>query len=233
MSDARVRMVLGTWAPIAAATTVLCLFVNLAVQQNFRTTADDPQIQLAEDGAAMLAAGGQPHALSARPSSPLPEARTAVPVDIGQSLAPWIAVYGSGGTRLSSNGRLHGALPELPPGIFDYVRDNGEDRVTWKPGPGLRIALDIRRVDGANKPFFVAAGRSLRETERRVDSLNLITLLGLATVLSSPHLLAAFLFNRGRAGVGLMARHRGWSNRRLRRRARSRVRRDGVPRVRI
>lgn len=192
MSDARVRMVLGTWAPVVVATTVLCLFVNLAVQQNFRATADDPQTQLAEDGAAMLAAGTQPDVVFAQPNSAAPNLRLSGPIDIGRSLAPWVAVYGSGGTPLSSDGRLHGALPELPPGIFDYVRDSGQDRVTWRPEPGLRIALVIHRVEGS-KPYFVASGRSLRETERRVNSLNLMTLIAWAAALLGS-LLVAILF---------------------------------------
>ena len=172
------------WAPVAAAATVICLFVNLAVQQSFRTSADDPQIQLAEDTAT-----GQMVEPQRQPREGLPA------VDIGSSLASWVAVYDDTGRPVVSSGRLHGIMPELPPGIFDYVREHGLDRVTWKPEAGLRIALIVVRTDGAN-PHFVASGRSLRETERRIDSLNLISLLGWVGALIAA-LLATLVFGPG------------------------------------
>jgi hypothetical protein len=56
---------------------------------------------------------------------------------------------------------------------LDYVRTHGQDRVTWQPEPGVRIAAVVVRYQGA-QPGFVLAGRSLREVEVREDNAELI-----------------------------------------------------------
>lgn len=58
----------------------------------------------------------------------------------------------------------------------------GENRVTWQPEPGIRIALVVRPV-GNDSGRFVAAGRNMREAESRVDSLSLMTLLAVVITL--------------------------------------------------
>jgi hypothetical protein len=52
---------------------------------------------------------------------------------------------------------------------LEYVRSHGEDRVSWQPEPGVRIAAVIIRYQGAQSGF-VLAGRSLREVEVREDN---------------------------------------------------------------
>ena len=47
---------------------------------------------------------------------------------------------------------------------------NGEDRVTWQPQGNVRIALVVTKVTGVQSGF-IAAGRSLREVEKREDQL--------------------------------------------------------------
>jgi hypothetical protein len=51
-----IRYTLKFWLPLAAAVTMLSGLVYIAVQQNMRIGANDPQIQLAEDAARALAA---------------------------------------------------------------------------------------------------------------------------------------------------------------------------------
>ena len=45
------------WLPLGLVTLILCGLVNLAVQQNYRMSANDPQIQAAEDVAAAISQG--------------------------------------------------------------------------------------------------------------------------------------------------------------------------------
>ncbi len=163
--------ILLAWLPLAVAVTVLTGLVNLAVQQNYRQSANDPQIQMAEDAATMLAAGASPVAV-------IPTAS----VDIGTSLAPFLAIYDDTGKPIAASGLLSGSLPELPNGIFAYTRTAGEERVTWQPESSVREALIVVHYGGAH-PGFVAAGRSLREVEKRVDALNLITVLAWGTAM--------------------------------------------------
>jgi hypothetical protein len=100
---------LALWLPIACATSGLFLFAFWGIQQQYRITLNDPQVQLAEDGAAALANGVTPAELVGdRPQ-----------VDIKTSLAPWIAVYDPSGTPLASTGVLDSAPPEPPRGVFN------------------------------------------------------------------------------------------------------------------
>jgi hypothetical protein len=48
---------LKVWFVLAVVTTVLSGLIYLAVQQSYRQSANDPQIQMAEDGAAALENG--------------------------------------------------------------------------------------------------------------------------------------------------------------------------------
>ncbi len=139
--------------------TLLAGLAYGAVQQMLGQGADDPQIQMAEDAAAALTAGQTPESV-------VPAGRT----DIAQSLAPYLVLYDAGGQALSGSGMLHGRLPTLPAGVFRYARENGVDRVTWLPEPGVRSATVVVPYGGGH-PGYVLAGRSLRETERRIDDL--------------------------------------------------------------
>jgi hypothetical protein len=100
----------------------------------------------------------------------------AYPVEISTSLAPFMVIYDQAGQPLASNGYLNGSFPQLPPGVFDYANQNCEDRVTWQPEPGVRMAAVVVRYDG-DKPGFVLAARSLREVEKRVGQIEQLTVL--------------------------------------------------------
>lgn len=158
----KVRAILRQWIPLAVAITAMCGLVYLAVQQELRQSANDPQIQIAEDAAAALENG-------APVDSILPAGKTA----IERSLASFVMVFNDRGEVAGSSATLHGQTPQLPGGILDYVRSHGQDRVTWQPEPGVRIAAVVVRYPGA-QPGFVLAGRSLREVEVREDNAGLI-----------------------------------------------------------
>lgn len=169
----KVRSILRHWLPIATAVTALCGLVYLAVQQELRQSANDPQIQLAEDAADALALGGAADGVVPRSE-----------IDVARSLAPFMIVYDDQGEAVASSGILHGQIPSLPAGVLDYVRENSEDRVTWQPEAGVRIAAVIVRFEGAESGF-VLAGRSLREIEKRETQVKLEAGLALAATLAA------------------------------------------------
>jgi hypothetical protein len=180
------KNILRHWLPLAAITTLLCGLVYLAVQQSLRQGANDPQVQMAEDAAAALAAGGTPESV-------LPAAQ----VEISNSLAPFMVIYNDTGEPLVSSGLLHGAMPLLPAGVFAYTLQNSEDRVSWQPEPGIRVAAVVVAYGGA-QPGFVLAGRSLREVEKRESQVRqmtgiawLITLAGSLVVVAGCELVFA------------------------------------------
>jgi hypothetical protein len=157
----KAKNILRSWLPLAVAVTAVCGLVYLAVQQDLRQTANDPQIQMAEDAAAALENG-------AAVESVLPAGKTA----IERSLAPFVMAFDDRGAVAGSSATLHEKTPQLPDGILEYVRGHGQDRVTWQPEPGVRIAAVVVRYQGA-QPGFILAGRSLREVEVREDNAEL------------------------------------------------------------
>ena len=157
------------WLPIAVLATALTGFTYLAVQQSYRNNADDPQVQLAEDGASRLDAG-----------DPVSDVVTGDPVNLATSLAPFVIVYDAHNAVIDGTGVLQGAQPTPPAGVLDTARSAGRNRVTWQPARGVRIAsVSVVTRDGR----VVLAGRSLREAERHVDDLGKIALLAWAVTL--------------------------------------------------
>jgi hypothetical protein len=146
--------------------TLISGLLYVAVQQVLRISANDPQIQIAEDAANALANG-----------QPMESVVPASKVDIAKSLAPYVVVFDDSGKAIASSGLLHSQFPSLPPGVFEYVRQHSETRITWQPEPGVRSAIVVTRYGGA-RPGFVLAGRSLREVEKRETQLEFLVGLG-------------------------------------------------------
>jgi hypothetical protein len=168
------RQIIRHYLPLALVITALCALAYLLSQQMLRLGANEPQIQMAQDAAARLTAGEAPD--SVVPAGTL---------DVGRSLAPFTIAYDEQGNVLAATGLLRGQPPALPPGVLDYVRHKGEDRISWQPEPGVRYAAVVERVSGAH-PGFVLAARSLRETEDRIDVMGQLALAAwLATMLGT------------------------------------------------
>ncbi len=145
------------WFPIAVAVTLVCGLVYATVQQDLRQSANDPQIQMAEDLAGKLGNG-------ILPSRVLPENQ----VEISKSLSPYVIVFDAKGNYLAASATLDGKPPLLPAGVFDYAKTHGQNRVTWQPRLDVRSAIVVIPFKGSQEGF-VAAGRSLREVEIRED----------------------------------------------------------------
>ena len=152
------------WLGAAIIISALCAFTYIAIQQVIRQSANDPQVQMAEDTAAKLAKGQSPQDIVSKDN-----------VDIATSLAAYTIVFDANGKPIASSAQLNGQTPTIPSGVFDSVRKNGEDRITWQPQDGVRSAIVVTQFKGSNSGF-VLAGRSLRETETLEDNiLHLIT----------------------------------------------------------
>jgi hypothetical protein len=162
------RLSFALWIPIAVAVTGLAALTYAAVQQDLRQGAEDPQISMAEDAARRLGAG-------LAPSAVLPSNH----VDVATSLEPFLMVFDAGGKPLASSVVLDGQPPSFPGGVFASVRSNGEDRLTWQPRGGVRVAAVVTRYrDG-----FVVAGRNMRAVEDRVGRIGqLVALMWLITL---------------------------------------------------
>jgi hypothetical protein len=150
----------------AIAVTSLCLGVMyVAEQQNFRSHANDPQVQLATDIRNYLESGQM--AEKWLPNN----------IDLSRSLGLFVTLYDKNERLVHSTGFLEEKTPLLPKGIFDYVNSHGEERVTWQPRHDIRLAMIIVSVKSP-AIGFVAVGRSLKEVEARTSNLLHIVFIG-------------------------------------------------------
>jgi hypothetical protein len=147
-----------------AIITIIFGVIYVTVQQSYRSGANDPQIQLARDINLKLHEGKAVDNFFTDS------------INIAQSLSPFAVLYDANGKPLRSSGYLNGKMPELPAGVFDYAKANGEHDVTWQPQSRVRMAMVIVIVSSNSSSVgFVAAGRSLQEVEIREH--NLITMI--------------------------------------------------------
>ena len=173
---------LNGWLPLALAITVVSALVYVAVQQNYRASANDPQVQLAEDLTQTLNGGVDPASLLSNQKT-----------EMGQSLSPFLIVYDENGKVLASSVQLAEEVSAPPSGVFAYTKTHGENRVTWQPKPGVRNAAVLTYYKSSQASGFILVGRSLREVETR--ELDLLKVVGTAWALTlAVTLLAHYLF---------------------------------------
>lgn len=157
--------------PLAFLSTILCALIYGAVQQNYRQSGYDPQIQLSEDIATRL---GRGQAIQ----SVIPSTNK---VDPSTSLAPFVIVIDDNFNVASSTGEIANGTLSIPKGVLEYTKTHGQDRLTWEPQSNVRIATIVTRFAGTNSGY-VLVGRSLREVEKR--TLNLLQMTITAWILS-------------------------------------------------
>lgn len=159
------------WLPLAIASTIITLALYVITQQTFRLAANDPQIQLVNDGATSLLGGAFPAVLVG-----------STKVDMQKSLAPFVMVFDDSGKVIASSGYLNNSVPILPSGVFDYARSHADNRLTWQPASSTRIAAVIKHYTGKTTGFIVA-GRNLQEVEDRIDQIQLIVISAWVAIL--------------------------------------------------
>ena len=156
----RITPVLKEGLPFAVTISLVCSIIYFVVQQNYRNSANDPQYQMASEAVNALGKGAAPKALV-----------PATPAELTGRLSPYLIIYDDSGNVAASAVVLNDKIPKLPKGVLDYVKNKGEEAITWQPRPGIRQALVIRRTELGNL-YYVAAGRSLRNTEKRISMLS-------------------------------------------------------------
>lgn len=184
------RTAVAFWLPAALAATICAATVEVAVQQDLRSTANDPQIQIAHDVAVHLAAGAQPSAVLTPGAA----------VDIAGSLAVSVTVLDDRHDTLASNARLDGAAPHPPDGALDAARPTRPNMVTWQPTAGVRQAAVIEEWAGPTGHGTIVVARSLREVEQRESDLLLLVIVGWLAALgaaAAAALLATTLWHHG------------------------------------
>ena len=149
-------------------TTIIIMLVYAVAQQQYRTSANDPQVQIANELCSYLEQGKSIDAFFAGDT-----------IDLNTSLLPFTVLYNADGKPVRTTALLNKQPPQLPAGVLQTAALQKENRVTWQPQPGIKMATVIKRV---NLPVtaYVMCGRSLYETEQRTS--NLIRMISLAWV---------------------------------------------------
>jgi hypothetical protein len=182
--------IIKNWLPLAFALTIICGLIYGAIQQNYRQSANDPQIQMVEDIIDALNTGLDPQNLN----SP-------VKMDIAKTLSPFMIIYDDAGTPIVSSGFLNDQIPTLPAGVLDYTKARGQHRLTWSPRPDIRAAAVIQYYQAPASPElkdgqagFVLAAKSLRDIEKNINQLLYLALIAwIISLLGS--LIMMILFN--------------------------------------
>jgi len=138
---------------LAALSTLLSFGLAVIPQQVLRLGANDPQVEITGNLKVLLEQGANPSPLVSRDI-----------VEMSESLSPFTMAFDEEGRLLASSAVLRGTSPIPPAGVFTHVRELGEERFTWQPQRGVRIAAVMRHVRTGG---FILAGRNMREVEAR------------------------------------------------------------------
>ena len=155
---------------LAVLITLICVLVFGVSQQIYRQSANDPQVQISEDMASYASSGKDLSAV-------MPKMET----DISQSLVWFVMFFDDSGKVVASNAKLDGQTPIVPVGVLEHAKISGQNRVTWQPKEGVRIAAVITKYNGGE----VLVGRSLRETESRIHALGKKVMIAWIVMLAS------------------------------------------------
>src|SRR5262245_18970433 len=103
----KLKLIFKAWLPFAVVITAFSMLAYVSVQQIYRQSADDPQIQMAHDSAVALEEG-----------VPVADLVPVHQVDISTSLAPFYVIFNSAQQTVASSGLLDGETPQLPDGVL-------------------------------------------------------------------------------------------------------------------
>jgi len=142
----------------AAIVTIIMGVVYVAVQQNYRSGANDPQLQIARDMKDRLERGVSV------------QRYIDDSISLDKSLGVFATLYDVKAQPIQSSGFLDGKFPRLPAGVFDFATLHGEESVTWQPRPGVRMATVVIHTNTGGVGYIVV-GRSLEEVEVREHNL--------------------------------------------------------------
>lgn len=162
------------WVQYALIIILVGGFAALSVAHLYRFNFDVPQIEITEALQNALLLGAQPQEV-------VPDSSGVI--DVGKITTPLVAVFDAEGQAVAYNAMVNGSAPVPPKGVFEEALARGENRITWEPEEGTRIALIVRPVGDAG---FAVSGKNLRIAEEQIASLWLRAwfMLGFALLLT-------------------------------------------------
>lgn len=101
-------------------------------------------------------------------------------IDLESSMSLFVMIFDKDKNLVGSSAKIGGQSPTPSAENFDLAKSKGENRFTWQPEKGVRVAAVLKPV-GDNA--YVLAGKSLKETDKRVKTLAVYTLIGWASAI--------------------------------------------------
>lgn len=166
--------VLLSWIPLALVCVLTIGTSYGLVQQNYRQSANDPQVQIIQNVSDLIESGTDLQRVF----------DSTTQVDISKSLDSFVIIFDENMNSLYSTGILDGKTPSLPKGVLDATKRMGQHTVTWEPKKGVRIAAVVQYVAGTT-PRYVLAGKSIRVIEKREDNAMKMAAAALAVSLAT------------------------------------------------
>lgn len=181
----------GSWMVLALGLTLAIGAAYLFVQQDLRLSADDPQVAMSRHAAAELLSGQSPSSVVSSGA-----------IDPRTDPSTFLIVTDERRGVLAASMMLGQSTPVPPRGALMYASEHAENRVTWQPARGVRIAAVIvpwRRAEDKRVAGWVIAGRSLEVVEGRIRTI---------TQLAGSAILATLLLTFLAAATGAALRQR-------------------------
>lgn len=153
------------WVPLGVAIVFVFGAIYLVAQQNYRTAANDPQVQIAEDLMAQMDAGQSSVSLN-----------EITKVDMEFSTSTFIIAYDRDKKIIANSSTLAGETLSPPTETLNNIKEDdlllpkNQNRFTWEPKNGVRIATVIIKGEKG----YVLAGRNMREEELRIRTIQIL-----------------------------------------------------------
>ncbi len=163
---------------LAAIVTVIAATGFALAQQTYRAYANDPQIEATVAIADLINKGAPVEAIVGQSS-----------VDIKTSLSLFVIIYDKDGKVSAGSGKLGESVPTPPSGVFTYLKNKPENRFTWQPEKGVRLAAVMKKLD--NEAGYVLVARNMKEVDARIQNamrlagFSWVALLALSGLLAS------------------------------------------------
>lgn len=174
MNSKQNRLLGLSWLVLAGMVTVGIGFGFMAVQQNYRQNANDPQIAFAKDVVLAIEQGAPLDQILASASV----------INVEENMSPFAMIFDKDGKIVGASAKLGDKDLSLPAGSIEFAKAQGKNYFTWQPKEGVRIATILLPA----KDSFVLVGRNIQEVEARIKGLMYmaggawLALLGLSAI---------------------------------------------------
>lgn len=142
------------WLPFAIIIVIFSGLAYATVQQVYRQSANDQLFQAVESLTSNIEQG--------QPLSQIVPAQGVT--ELASTILPFAIVYDASSTEIGSSVLLNGKNPSVPSGTLAAAKAKGQIAETWQPAPGVREAIVVKYLSGAQTGYLVL-GRSLTRTE--------------------------------------------------------------------